>query len=188
VTVDMPPAIDPEVLRAERDQAHEGLRSVFERQREAPFPSFEDAYNNERASFGRMTLEVYRDWVERRIRIAMHEETVSLNDAFPPGSVGIFSALVGQLEHEHGMTEEAACKKVIAFLASKAPFEAPTVKISSALWAVLAMSAARGQRTPPTSGLRRHAHRQRVRRDPSEHPDSLPSPLRHQSVQLKLAR
>lgn len=142
---------DVDEMRSAREQGHANLTATFERWRTETSRSFADWYEEERRAFGPVCLQIYQDWARRYVRVSLGVEPFSLNATWPPEPVSTITALAAHLEGR-GVPARDALPKVFEFLQSDAVLEIPYLRISSAMYATIAMKAAGGQRTPPNQG------------------------------------
>jgi hypothetical protein len=139
-----------EGMRAARDKVHEGLSEVFA-DWQAQKRQFHEWRDIEAASYGPMSLKVYADWINQRLRMEWGAEPFDIDRFFPPRCAALVMGLVSIFQRE-GFSEADSFAKAGEFLRSQALTKVPFNNIAASLYAVLAMKAGAGQKEPPNRG------------------------------------
>lgn len=150
---DQDPAL-PQELRRERDETSDALTKVFERWQTESAKSFNDWYEEERASFGQSIIKNYMSTLIDYVDFASGQNTVDINS---------FSSLLSQTSvtftiihrklKEKGFSDNEVFKKSIEFFNSEKVKEIPYLRLSAILFAGLAKEASLGRKKPPTKGM-----------------------------------
>lgn len=149
---------DEEVTETNKAKAETYKRflEVFERWKTDTHKKFDDWYREENRGFATGTMQVIRKHFERRAqlpeRVARGEE-LSLNDLFPPASLGLIEAMQVTARRA-GMTDlSEIMRKIGEYLFSENLDHIPVLRIGSLLYAALADQAAHGRTKPPSQGV-----------------------------------
>ena len=139
-------------LRKIREKTHKGLSEVFKRWQSEKNKTFDDWFNEESMAFGRVTLQIYLNYLKRFAEISAGYIEPTVNDILPPPSVILIHSIHDALR-KAGVQNSDIWRKTVEYLTSPSLKNVPFIKISSMLYASLARKAAAGRKKPPTQGL-----------------------------------
>jgi len=129
---------------------------IFERWKTEKGVAFEDRCKQETKGFVTGTIQVIARHVKRQAELPqriLDGGQIDINDVLPPPSLELVTALT-RVAREEGITDnQEAMKKVGEYLHSSYLDVVPSMRITSALYAVIADQAANGRVTPPTQGV-----------------------------------
>lgn len=139
-------------LREARKKIHEQFSEVFKRWRSETNRTFDDWFEEEAMSFGRVTLGMYWNDLKRFAGISSGRVALTVNDLFPSPSVVLIHSIHNVFRNA-GIQECDIWPTTVEYLTSRCVGDVPFVKISSMLYAALARKAAAGQKNPPNQGM-----------------------------------
>jgi len=141
-----------EDLRKIREKTHKGLARVFQRWQTDKDRTFEDWYEEESMTFGRVTLQVYFSHLAKFAEASSGRTKLTINDLLPPSSAILIRSIY-EVFRRAGIQDSDIIPKTVEYLTSPSLKNVPFNKISSMLYAALARKAAAGRRKPPNPGL-----------------------------------
>jgi hypothetical protein len=145
---------------AGRERAHAAFSETFVAWQAEP-KTLEASMEDEAAAFGRTILQAYVDHVRRQAEVARRyaEEyaatgtsNLRFDDVLPSGAASLTGHLM-RVAGDHGYAGREAFAKVAEFLASPELRSAPSIRLSTLLFAALARKAGLGQRRMPSEGV-----------------------------------
>jgi len=140
-------------IRKVRAKKCEGLNEVFKRWQSEKNKTFDDWLEEESTAFGRITLQIYLNYLKRFEEISTGRVKFSVNDVFAPPSVN-FIRSIHNVFRQAGVRDSDIWTKTIEYLTSPSIKNIPFIKISSMLWSALARKAATGgKKEPPNQGM-----------------------------------
>lgn len=139
-------------LRENREKICEGLSEVFNRWKSEKNKTFDDCFEEESMTFGRLALQIYLNYLKRSTEISLGHIEISANDIFPQPAV-IMIREVQDVFKEVGILGSDIMQKTVEYLTSPSLKHVPFIRISSMLWASLARKATSGRKKPPNQGM-----------------------------------
>src|SRR5579862_6476810 len=150
VTVNMDYSDIVEKLRAAREERAAELQALFEfYQRERK--SYAEWLAHEQSFCGRIELDRFREWGASIQAIQSGQAPIDPSVFEPSHSVMLVTALIREFEAVV-KSPDGAVRKVVEFLRSDVPQQAPANLITCSMYASLALKASAGQKQPPNRG------------------------------------
>jgi hypothetical protein len=141
-----------EDLRRTREQTNAGLSKIFFRWQSEKDKTFDDWFAEESMAFGRVTLQIYLNYLKKFSEISMGHFEMGVNDIFFPPAVILIHEIKRNFR-EAGVSDSDIWQKAIEYLTSPSLRNVPFIKIASMLWAALARKASAGRKQPPNQGM-----------------------------------
>jgi hypothetical protein len=138
-----------EVIRQAREAAHDGLKKVFERWKSEK-KTYDEVYEIERTGYMEGIRETFRSVLEKRYQIQFGKFDLDINAVLPCEGELLQNNVAEAIRGERG--SEHVQKLSVEFFKQNVLKDAPFIKISATLYAVLAAKAAAGQKEPPNKG------------------------------------
>ena len=139
-------------LRKSRKRNHEGFSKIFSQWQTEKDKTFDEWFKEESMEFGRATLQIYLNYLNKIEEIYRGRSTLSINDLLPSPSA-ILIHIIHDVFRESGIPEQDLWSKTVEYLTSSFLKDVPFIKISSMLFAAIARKAASGKREPPNQGM-----------------------------------
>lgn len=139
-------------LRKDREKIHKGLSEVFNLRQPEKNKTFDNYFEEESMAFGKLTLQIYLNYLKRSAEISLGHIELSANDIFPPPAVIMIRAIQDVFK-EAGILDSDIWQKTVEYLTSPSLKYVPFIRISSMLWAALARKATSGRKKPPNQGM-----------------------------------
>jgi len=140
-----------EAVKAEREAAHEGLRSIFQRWKENPDVTWEQWFEEEALAYGPFILEAHLRDLAKFCEVREGRRALCENDVFPTETQRLLALLSLEIR-DTGINEKQVCQKRSDFLHSPSLKFVPFNRIGAALYASVARKAPH-QKKYPTKGF-----------------------------------
>ena len=134
-----------------REQAHQGIITLFKGWQQETEKAFEDWFNEESASFGHHILSDYYNYHKKKLDVFKGFLEPTLENLLPTLGVEIVETVIDSFKSA-GVKDKEIEDKVLEYFYSSALKEIPFVKMWSMLIAALARKAAAGQQKYPDQG------------------------------------
>src|SRR3990167_9151709 len=115
-------------LRENREKIREGLSEVFNRWKSEKNKTFDDYFEEESMNFGRLTLQIYLNYIKRSTEISLGQ----VNDILPPSEV-IMIYEIQDVFRGIGLLDADIWQKTKEYLTSPFLKDVPFIRISSML-------------------------------------------------------
>ena len=139
-------------LRKNREEMHKGLSKLFKQWQSERNKTFDYWFEKESMAFGRVTLQIYLNYLKKSAEISIGHVELTANDIFPPSSI-VFIHSIHDAFRKAGIQDSDIWPKTVEYLDSSSLKDVPFIKISSMLYAALARKAATGRKKPPNQGM-----------------------------------
>lgn len=139
-------------LRKARNKINKGLYNIFKRWQTEKNKTFDDWFEIESMSFGKVTLELYFNYLEGLKNMTTNNFVPTANYNMSWSSLLLLRSIKDAFLRA-SIQEADVWPKTIKYLLSPSLKEVPFIKISSMLFASLARKAAAGRKKPPNQGM-----------------------------------
>lgn len=140
----------------QKEKGYQDFLNVFKRWQTERGKRFEDWYKEEHKGFVDGTILAISRFYQRRDEMVdkyVKTGEVDIDAMLPPPSLTLIESLKNMARREGCPTDEEALKKVLEYLNSQYLDLVPTLRIGTALYAVIAHQAANNNKKPPSPGV-----------------------------------
>lgn len=141
-----------EGLRQKRESTTKELSNLFKQWQSEKDKTFDCWFELECKDFGTITLQLYKEHIERNGEIATGKREFTSKDIFPSSSVKLIHT-IHDIFRKAGIKDSDIWFKTIEYFSSPYIKDIPYIKISAMLFAALARKAASGRKKPPNCGM-----------------------------------
>lgn len=141
-------------LRRLRDQGSELVNKVFQRWQTEKTKKFNDWYEEERYAYGPAMIRSYLKSLFEFNAIATGKIPLTINNIGGlTSNVSVIMTIIHRKLRELGFSDEEGVKKSIEYFQSESIKNIPYIKLSSMLFAALAVETKFGRKKPPSRGI-----------------------------------